>query len=168
MKKFIALIIFGIAFGLLEAIVVFYLQTMVGHGLTKQIPQNKYSIILNLKVIAFVIFKQPLLKNASITIVEMWREFSTIIMLLSIAYIAGETWKKRIGAFLIAFAFWDIFYYVFLHILINWPKGLFAIDVLFLLPVPWIGPVITPVVISLCMLILGVKLFLSKGKEKSI
>lgn len=165
MKKLAAIIVFGIAFGLLEAIVVFYLQTIVGHSLTQQDQYGHYSVLLNLKFIAFVTMSHPLLKSAYITSVEMMRESSTIVMLLSIAFISCETWKKRLSAFLIVFAFWDIFYYVFLHFLINWPTSLFNIDVYFLLPVPWVGPVITPVVASLLMIIFGVKLFLSKEKS---
>lgn len=164
-KKLAALCIFGIFFGLLEAIVVFYLQTIVGHSFSRQLPSNDYSVLLNLKVIAFIMTKQPLLKNASITSAETWREFSTIVMLLTLAYLAGKTVKQRIGAFLIAFAFWDIFYYIFLHFLIGWPTSLFNIDVYFLIPVPWIGPVITPVVISAVLIICGIKLFLSKEKN---
>src|SRR6266702_1759728 len=123
MRKLIALSIFGIAFGLLEAIVVFYLQTIVGHGITRQILQDQYSVLLNLKIIVFIALKHPLLKDMHITSVEMWREFSTIIMLISIAYISAETVKQRFGSFLIAFAFWDIFYYIFLHVLIGWPTS---------------------------------------------
>lgn len=165
LKNFIALCIFGIAFGLLEAIVVFYLQTIIGHSLIRQLPPNEYSILLNLKFIAFIITKQPLLKDTTITSVEMLREFATIIMLIALAYISGETIKQRVGAFLIAFAFWDIFYYVFLRFLIGWPTNLFNIDILFLLPVPWIGPVITPVIISIIFIVAGTKLFLSREKN---
>jgi hypothetical protein len=167
MKKFIALCIFGIAFGLLEAIVVFYLQTIVGNLVARQLPQQDYSVLLNLGIVAFVVFKYPLLKSTHITSVEMLREFSTIIMLLSLAYIAGKNMQQRIGAFLVAFAFWDIFYYIFLLFLIGWPKSLLSLDVLFLLPVPWIGPVITPVIISIICIIIGVKLFLTIEKTKN-
>src|SRR5579862_4003129 len=107
MKKLIALSIFGIAFGLLEAIVVYYLHQIIGYFGTQQLPLNNYSVLLNLKVIAFIVTKQPLLKNSSVTSIEMLREFSTIVMLICLAYIAGRTIKQRIGAFLIAFSFWD-------------------------------------------------------------
>jgi len=132
---------------------------------TGQLPPDEYSVRLNLRFIAFITTKQPLLKNASIISAEMWREFSTIIMLLTLAYVAGKTVKQRIGAFLIAFGFWDIFYYIFLHFLIGWPTSLLNIDVYFLLPVPWIGPVITPIVISIILIIWGITLFLSMEKN---
>lgn len=164
MKKYTALCLFGIAFGLLEAIVVFYLHKIVGDSGTQQLLPKDYSVLLNLKFIAFILTKQPLLKNVTITSVEMLREFSTIIMLLCLAYLAGETFIQRIGAFLIAFSFWDIFYYIFLHLLIGWPSSLFTIDVYFLIPVPWIGPVITPVIISIILLIFGSKWFILEDK----
>jgi len=90
----------------------------------------------------------------------MQREAATIIMLLTVAYISATNWKQRIGAFLITFAFWDIFYYIFLKYLTGWPKSLFDIDVYFLIPVPWIGPVITPIIIFMILAIIGTKLYL--------
>ena len=169
LQKLFFLILFGIAFGLLEAIVVFYIRTINGHMEVKQHVLDPYTVLLNLKFIAFVVFKHPALINARITMVETFREFSTIVMLVALAFVAGETIKQRIGAFLIAFAFWDIFYYVFLHFIVGWPSGLFDIDIYFIIPVPWIGPVITPVVISLCMIIIGIKLYVSTPlNDKSI
>jgi hypothetical protein len=51
-----------------------------------------------------------------------------------------------------AFALWDIFYYIWLYVLLRWPPGLMTVDVLFLIPRPWIAPVLVPVVISLLMM----------------
>ena len=161
-KKLIALFFFGIAFGLLEAIVVFYLQTIIGHRVTELTQPTQYTVLLNLKFIAFILPRNPMLKNTHITSVEMFRELATIIMLVSLGYVAGNTIKQRIGAFLITFALWDIFYYVFLYVLIGWPTNLLNIDVYFLIPVPWIGPVLTPVSISLIMLFYGVKLYVAQ------
>ena len=53
--------------------------------------------------------------------------------------------------FLLAFGIWDIFYYVFLKVLIDWPKSLLTWDVLFLIPVPWAGPVLAPALVALTM-----------------
>ena len=168
LQKLFFLILFGIAFGLLEAIVVFYIRTINGHLEVKQHVLDSYTVLLNLKFIAFVVFKHPALINARITMIETFREFSTIVMLIALAVIAGQTLKQRIGAFLIAFAFWDIFYYVFLHFIVGWPNGLFDIDIYFIIPVPWIGPVITPVVISICMIIIGIRLFLFPTKNDTV
>jgi hypothetical protein len=57
---------------------------------------------------------------------------------------------------MIAFGVWDIFYYLWLFVVLGWPASLFDWDILFLLPLPWIGPVIAPVLISLLMIIAGV------------
>ena len=80
--------------------------------------------------------------------IEITREAATIIMLVVIAYLVGITWLERGIFFLWTFAFWDLFYYVSLYILIKWPPSLKTIDVLFLIPKPWIAPVWFPVGVS--------------------
>ena len=80
--------------------------------------------------------------------IEISREAATIIMLIMIALVTGTTWTERIIYFLWTFAFWDLFYYLSLYILIKWPPGLTTTDVLFLIPVPWIAPVWFPVTVS--------------------
>jgi len=91
-------------------------------------------------------------------IVELFREFSTIIILLSVAALAGRKRWERFGYFIILFGVWDIFYYVWLKAALDWPSSIFEWDVLFLIPVPWIGPVIAPVAISVLMIIIGISL----------
>jgi hypothetical protein len=78
----------------------------------------------------------------------MTREAATIVMLVVIAYLVGGTWIERGVFFLWTFAFWDLFYYLSLYILIKWPPKLTTIDVLFLIPKPWIAPVWFPVGVS--------------------
>lgn len=80
--------------------------------------------------------------------IEMTREAATIIMLLIIAFLTGGSWTEKIVLFLWTFAFWDLFYYCSLYILIKWPPKLTTIDVLFLIPKPWIAPVWVPIGIS--------------------
>ncbi len=80
--------------------------------------------------------------------IEMTREAATIIMLVVIAYLAGSSWLERGIFFLWTFAFWDLFYYLSLYILIKWPPTLKTIDVLFLIPKPWIAPVWFPIGVS--------------------
>mgnify|MGYP001792949561 CR=1 FL=1 len=92
--------------------------------------------------------------------IEMTREAATIIMLVVIAYLAGETWIEKGVFFLWTFAFWDLFYYLSLYILIKWPPTLTTIDVLFLIPKPWIAPVWFPIGISAITIIIIVVLFL--------
>lgn len=160
-RKLVVLIIFSIAFAFVEAAVVVYLRRLFVYE-TGFLPEN-YRILLNLKAIAFVVPRDSIL-NHQVTTVELVREFFTIVMLFSVAYLSAKTLIQRLGAFLIAFSIWDLFYYIFLKITTNWPKSLFDMDVYFLIPVPWIGPVITPLVISTFLLILGLKLFFTEKK----
>ena len=89
------------------------------------------------------------------TYIEIGREAATIIMLALISSLAGNNWQKKIGYFFLAFGIWDIFYYIWLYVFIQWPKSLFEWDVLFLIPLPWWGPVIAPILISLLLIVIG-------------
>jgi len=86
-------------------------------------------------------------------LVEIGREASTILMLLAVAAIAGKGFYERFAFFLIIFALWDIFYYVWLKVLLGWPAGLLTWDILFLIPVAWIAPVLSPILVSFCLII---------------
>jgi hypothetical protein len=87
--------------------------------------------------------------------VELVRELATLVMLLTVGILAGRTWYERLGYTAIAFGIWDIFYYVFLRIMCGWPRSLFDWDILFLLPLPWWGPVLAPVSIAILMIVWG-------------
>jgi len=84
--------------------------------------------------------------------VEVSREFATIVMLVVVGWIAGANRWQRFSYFLIGFGIWDIFYYVWLKVILNWPVSLTDWDILFLIPVPWIGPVLAPILVSLMMI----------------
>ncbi|MDD4051241.1 MAG: hypothetical protein PHR28_05000 [candidate division Zixibacteria bacterium] len=87
--------------------------------------------------------------------VELFRELATMVMIATVAGLAGKRFWERFGYFLILFGVWDIFYYVWLAITLGWPVSLMDWDILFLIPLPWIGPVIAPVAISCGMIIAG-------------
>lgn len=132
-KTVIWLTIFSIAMGFLETAVVIYIREMY-------YPDG---------------FKFPLQDiKKNIIIVELWRELATIIMLAAIGYLTGRTKAQRFAFFIFSFGVWDIFYYIFLKIFLNWPDSLFTWDILFLLPVPWIGPVLAPCIVSLSFIAL--------------
>jgi hypothetical protein len=76
-------------------------------------------------------------------------------MLIMIGVISGKNFREKFSYFLFTFAIWDIFYYVWLKILLNWPSSLFTWDILFLIPVPWIGPVLSPIICSLTMILIS-------------
>ncbi|MCX6133082.1 MAG: hypothetical protein NTU47_04625 [Ignavibacteriales bacterium] len=84
--------------------------------------------------------------------VELVRELATIVMLITVGFIAGMTRWQRFSYFLIGFGVWDIFYYVWLKLVLDWPASVFDWDILFLIPFPWIGPVIAPVAVSVTMI----------------
>jgi hypothetical protein len=128
--KLLLLAIFGIAMAHLEGVVVVYLRKALG---MLDSESNKESVEK---------FPKRYLN------IEMTREAATIIMLVVIAYLTGGSWIEKGVFFLWTFAFWDLFYYLSLYILIKWPPTLTTIDVLFLIPKPWIAPVWLPVSIS--------------------
>ena len=66
-------------------------------------------------------------------------------------YSASDRWRQY-AAFLWAFGLWDILYYVWLWVMLRWPSSLLDFDVLFLIPLPWVGPVLAPVLIALVMM----------------
>jgi hypothetical protein len=95
--------------------------------------------------------------------IEYFREGSTIIMLFSLSVIAGRNFYERLSCFLLCFGIWDIFYYVWLKVLLNWPPTLLTWDILFLIPVVWVGPVLSPIICAATMIIIsGCILFLQQ------
>lgn len=99
-------------------------------------------------------FPMKLISN-TIALTEILREFATIIMLITIAILVGRTTLEKFAFFIYSFAVWDIFYYIFLKFLIDWPLSLFTWDILFLIPFTWVGPVIAPVINSFTMITLA-------------
>ncbi|HUL43560.1 MAG TPA: hypothetical protein VLY03_04315 [Bacteroidota bacterium] len=89
-------------------------------------------------------------------VVEMAREIATIIMLLTIGFLSGRSRWERFAFFLIAFGLWDILYYAWLEVLLHWPASLTDWDILFLVPIPWIAPVIAPIVVSVMSILWGI------------
>jgi hypothetical protein len=97
----------------------------------------------------------PLPIRGNLVEVELVREAATLVMLAMTGMLAGRTWRARAGYAAIAFGLWDILYYVFLRIISGWPASLLDWDILFLLPLPWWGPVLAPISIALLMIVWG-------------
>jgi hypothetical protein len=94
--------------------------------------------------------------------IEAGRELATLVMLLSVGWLAGKTFRSRLGFAIFAFGVWDIFYYIWLRVFIGWPVTPFDTDLLFLLPLPWWGPVLAPMLVALLMAIAGARLALGE------
>lgn len=91
--------------------------------------------------------------SRTVIVTELWREVATIVMLAMIGIMVGKKPLQRFGYFIYCFAVWDIFYYVFLKTQLGWPENLLTWDILFLIPVPWVGPVLAPILVSLTMIL---------------
>jgi len=94
--------------------------------------------------------------------VEIGREAATLAMLLGVVMLVGTERWERFLAFCVSFGVWDLFYYVWLRVLLGWPPSLLTWDVLFLIPVPWVGPVLAPGLVSVA-LVVGGALLLRRG-----
>lgn len=148
-KTLIWLTLFSISMGFLETAVVVYLRKIY-------YPEG---------------FHFPLTPiEQGIAVTEFLREAATLMMLLGIGILTGKTAAQKFAFFIYSFAIWDLFYYVFLKLLLNWPESIFTWDILFLIPVPWVGPVIAPCIVSLTMitLALSVVYFQEKGLNTKI
>ncbi|HLG02012.1 MAG TPA: hypothetical protein VI731_00355 [Bacteroidia bacterium] len=98
---------------------------------------------------------------------EFWREAATVIMLIGAGIMAGKNGPQRFAFFMYCFAVWDIFYYIFLYLILGWPESLFTWDILFLIPVPWVGPVIAPCLVALAMILLAVTIIYAQINGQS-
>jgi hypothetical protein len=87
--------------------------------------------------------------------IEIGREAATIVMLLAVGWIAGRCLQDRLGHFVFAFGAWDIAYYGWLSLFEGWPRSPLDWDILFLIPVPWWGPVLAPALIAAMMCLGG-------------
>jgi hypothetical protein len=138
--------LYAVAMGVLEAAVVIYLRRLF-------YPTG---------------FQFPLsVGDRDIFIVEMWREAATIVMLGAVGAIAGRNRGERFAYFLYAFGIWDLVYYAGLKVALDWPASWMTWDILFLLPVPWVGPMITACILALTMIAFGVTVvrFTSDGVD---
>lgn len=148
-----SLILFGISFGYLEAAVVVYLRAIydpIRHRLHPDRPAGELFPLISPQELADA---GP--ENPRRLLIEIGREASTIAMLAAIGLAAGRNFSQRMAAFAIVFGLWDIFFYVFLRLMIHWPESLFTWDILFLIPLPWVGPVLAPVIVATTLVVCG-------------
>ncbi len=145
-KTLLYTLVFGIAFGIIEASVVIYLRAATG-----LLPGYEGTVLDVWKQASVIYYNQELLQKQlpmSLLVFELIREVGTIVMLWAVAFIAAHKWRERFAIFLFAFATWDIVYYAHLWFTVRWPKSLTTPDVLFLIPQPWFGQVWFPILVS--------------------
>ncbi|MDZ7743814.1 MAG: hypothetical protein U5Q03_19280 [Bacteroidota bacterium] len=145
-SKIILVGIFAIAMGFMESAVVVYLRAIY-------YPDGFTFPLQNI--------------DGYIGLTEILREAATMIMLLGIGFLAARKGIERFAWFIFAFAVWDIFYYVFLKLILNWPESLLTWDILFLIPFTWVGPVLAPIINSLTMTILALVILHFTGRKNN-
>ena len=149
-RQLVLLAVFASAFGFVESAVVIYLRAATGllpgyRGTLSDIRQSSAGSYKQEESISE--FPESLLN------IEVLREAATMVMLTTVALLAGVGIKERCAIFLWTFAVWDITYYSGLWITVRWPASLKDVDVLFLIPVPWVSQVWFPILISVLTLV---------------
>lgn len=146
--RILFLSLFSIGMAYVEAVVVVYIRRLISFQDLSTLPIGSI---------------ESLLRDHHLLFEEQTREAATILMLITVAVLSGRDIKERTASFLWCFGLWDIFYYIFLRIWTGWPRSPMDMDVLFLIPAPWVSPVIVPVTISLIMA--GTALFIFRSSK---
>ncbi len=140
--------LYAVAMAWAEAAVVFYLRTMIDR-------LDPYQA-------------NPLPVSTGLGLAEIVREAATLVMLFTVGALAGRTWRSRLGYTLLAFGVWDIAYYLWLVPLTAWPTSLGDWDILFLIPLPWWGPVWAPTSIAVLMIVFGATVARGDSPERPL
>ena len=135
-----AVLAYAVAMGYLEAATVVYLRAAL--GLSSELVGPGEDAMTGATVGAFL----P---------AEVAREAATLVMIAAVGWLAGRRPLERLAWAAVVFGTWDIVYYAGLWTLIGWPPSLAAWDVLFLIPVPWVGPVLAPIGVSVALVGFG-------------
>ncbi|MBN1360020.1 MAG: hypothetical protein JW993_05485 [Sedimentisphaerales bacterium] len=135
LRKLLIAIAFSIAFAYIESAVVVYLR-VIFHPYGFEFPLGVFGAT-------------PLAKRLLLT--EIGREAATLVLIVTAAWLFASTRQERTAYILVIFAVWDIFYYVWLKVLLNWPASIMDWDILFLIPCVWASPVLYPALVSLLM-----------------
>jgi hypothetical protein len=136
----VLVVVFAIAMAYLESAVVVYLRAALGAATGEVFP-------LDLSV-----------DSELLGWIEIGREAATIVMIGAVGWIVGRSPLERLAWAAVVFGTWDIAYYAWLWAFSGWPPSLGTWDLLFLIPLPWAGPVWAPVVVSLALVGFGLAL----------
>jgi hypothetical protein len=160
------LLLFGTAFGYLEAAVVSYLRTLHEPARLRYYSGRAPGDLFPLLTLQQLRASGPV--QTQTLPVEVGREAATIIMLAAVALAVARNAGQWAAAFVIGFGAWDLTFYLFLKLLLGWPASLLTWDILFLIPVPSVGPVWAPVLVSVAMIVAGVWQFRSEACERPV
>jgi hypothetical protein len=133
----VAVIAYAGAMAYLEAAVVVYLQLALGLRVGAIFPLL------------------PASEAGNLVAIEAGREAATLVMIATVGLLVGRTCLERLAWSAVVFGVWDIGYYAWLHVFSGWPPSLHTPDILFLLPVPWVGPIWSPVAVSAALVGVG-------------
>jgi hypothetical protein len=151
MRRAVAsLFLFGVSFGYVEAAVVVYLRALYDPLRARLHPERSPHDLFPLLTPRQLADAGP--ENPRRLAIEIGREAATMLMLAAVALAIARDVHQWIAAFAISFGVWDISFYAFLRLMIHWPESLRTWDILFLIPLPWVGPVWAPIVVALSMI----------------
>jgi hypothetical protein len=162
----VGLVIFGVAFGYVEAAVVAYLRAMYAPLRAQFYPSAPSGELFPLLTLDQLSLVGP--EHATRLKIELGRECATLAVLASVAVIPARKAREWIAAFAVCFGIWDVAFYLWLKLLLAWPASLFTWDILFLLPVPWVGPVIAPILVSISMIGAGLVVLWREYNDKPV
>lgn len=144
LKKIALLLLFAIAMAYLESAIVVYLRMLFYAG----------GFHFPMRVIP-----------ARVAAIEIGREAATLLMLWAVARISGKNFKERFALFCFAFGVWDLFYYFWLKLFINWPASWLEWDILFLIPQPWIAPWLAPALVSAGLILVSLTILVVRPQR---
>ena len=133
----VAVIAYAVAMAYLESSVVVYLNGALGAQVGVLFPLRPVSAV------------------GDYAAIEAGREAATLVMIGAIGLLAGTSGLERLAWAAVVFGAWDIGYYGWLWAFSGWPTSLGSTDLLFLLPVPWVGPVWSPMAVSAALIGVG-------------
>ncbi len=146
MKRVPAIVIWAVAFAYVESAIVEYLRALY-YPLERGGFQFPVLTLERLQLMGE--------EHVRRLLIELGREIFTLIMLAAVGIAAADNRRQAWAHFMISFGVWDIFFYLWLKLFIDWPQALMTWDLLFLVPVPWVSPVLCPVLISIAMMTAG-------------
>src|SRR5437588_1340450 len=113
------LVLFSAAFGYVEASVVAYLRSMYTPLRAHFYPAAPMGELFPLLTIDQLSAAGP--EHTIRLRTELGREFATLVMLAGVALVAARRTREWVAAFVVCFGTWDIAFYLFLKVLLNWP-----------------------------------------------